>query len=549
MASPHDTDLSFDPRDPYFPAPGDAGPRWAVQVFTETNGYGLDASSARLTERSAETVHLRCDRYALLGQQRVVEAGEADIVVRRDAGSWEWSITARHDEPIKAVKLLVKGLPPAALRAGWWAPNTGARTAHGVDGTRFQLEYPGPDWATPWIAAGDEEHRLTLSVRDDQVRRQILHVNQPPYSDEPIVELVHVPSAAARSANYRVPPIRVHPDASGRAVETDLDEHLSFVEAARGLVPWSSRTDRPEWLEDIALVVTLHGRHWTGYVFNTFERMAEALRFVARHIEPTRVLAYLPGWEGRYYYDYPRYEPSPELGGPEGFAELVATARELGTRVMPMFGGNGANAVRYPEWPRAAFRNDTDRYVELLNRPDWDGDRVGEGDQVFLNPGEPGFRRHLAESISAIVREFGVDAAFLDTAGYWFNDPRHDLLDGYRRLAEDLHHRHPELLLAAEGWWDGLSALFPLSQQWHSVDRDLRESRVLTRYARTTGHLAEGTPGRGSTGVHEKGFAPRPPDVAREGHVPVVGIVDDTLTEQPEEVAAICRWAEEHAPR
>ena len=43
-----DTDLSFDPRDPYFPVPGAPGVEWALQVFTTTNGYGL--TSARLSE-------------------------------------------------------------------------------------------------------------------------------------------------------------------------------------------------------------------------------------------------------------------------------------------------------------------------------------------------------------------------------------------------------------------------------------------------------------------------------------------------------------------
>ena len=142
-----------------------------------------------------------------------------------------------------------------------------------------------------------------------------------------------------------------------------------------------------------------------------------------------------------------------------------------------------------------------------------------------------------------------MDAAFFDTVGYWFNDPRHELVDGYRRLADELRRRHPGLLLAAEGWWDALSGIFPLSQQWFGVDRDLRLPQVLTRYARTTGHLAEGTPGRGSTGVHEKGFVPRPPDVERAGHIPVVGIADDTLPAHADEVAAIARWAQQHAPR
>ncbi|SFT03231.1 hypothetical protein [Saccharopolyspora flava] len=538
-----DTDLSFDPRDPLFPAPGSApataGLRWSVQVFTTANGYGLRPADPLVED---DRVRVRTG-YASLGRQRTVDAGEVDVEVRTQDGVLTWAITARHDEPIKAVKLLLRGLPADRLAEGWWAPNTGRSQLHHE---RFQLEHPSPDWATPWVAVGEEPRCSTLSVRDPQVRRHVLHVNRPPHSPEPIVELVHVPAASARETTCHVPEIRFRPDAD---VDADLDEHLRFTEQAHGLVPWESRQDVPDWLRDVALVVTLHGQHWTGYVFNTFSQMSEALRFVSRHIDPHRVLAYLPGWEGRYYYAYPRYRPGPDLGGDEGFAELVRTARELGFRLMPMFGGHGANVVQYPDWERAVMRNDTDRYAELLNRPDWDSDRSGEGDQVFLNPGEPGFRAHLVESISAIVDEFGVDAAFLDTLGYYFDDPRHDVFDGYRLLVAELHRRHPGLVLAAEGWWDALSGLFPLSQQWFGTDRDLRKPRVLTRYARTTGHLAEGTPGPGSTGVHEKGFIPRPPDVAREGHVPVVGVVDDTLAEHSEELAAICRWAAENAPR
>lgn len=534
MTAP-DTDASFDPRDPYFAVPG-SGVRWAVQVFTSVNGYGLDPAS---TWADADgSVH--CSRYALLGQQRTAGAGEVDVEIGRDREVLVWSIRVRHTEPVKAVKLLLQGLPPESLRGGWWAPNTG-RDLLGADGTPFQIEYPGPQWATPWVASGD----VSLSVRDPLVRRKILHVKQPPYAGEPIVELVHRPAATDRSTTCLLPPIRLHETA---ALDADLDEHLSAVERAHHLEPWESRTDVPDWLRDTALVVTLHGQHWTGHVFNTFPRMIEALRFVAQHIDPRRVLTYLPGWEGRYYYEYPRYEPGEDLGGAAGFRDLVRQAHDLGFRLMPMFGGNGANIVQYPRWQQAALRNDTDRYVELVNRPDWDGDRAGEGDQVFLNPGEQGFRAHLRESISAVVHEYGVDAVFLDTAGYWVDDPRHDVLGGYRQLATELRERHPGLLLAAEGWWDALSAVFPLSQQWLGVDRDLQAPRVLTRYARTTGHLAEGTPGAGSTGVHERGFLPRPPDVAWKGHLPVVGFVEDTLAEDADEVAAICRWAAGHAP-
>ncbi|CAL99620.1 hypothetical protein A8924_0666 [Saccharopolyspora erythraea NRRL 2338] len=542
-----DTDLSFDPKDPYFPAPGTYGVEWGVQVFTEDNGYAIHAGCAYVHETDRVTVH--SDRFALFGQQTTVDAGVVDAeVVNRD-GVLEWSIKVRHTEAVKAVKLMLRGLPPEQLRAGWWTPNTGRGWAHGVNGHRIQLEYPGPDMATAWLAVGDEAECSTLSIRDPRVRRQIVHVRHPQYSPLPIVEVVHVTSADDRSQTYRVPPVRLRVRASSAVADQDLDDHLAFAEKAHGLRPWETRPDVPDWMRRVALVVTLHGQHWTGYVFNTFPQMEEALRFVTQHIEGHRVLAYLPGWEGRYYYAYPQYRPGPDLGGDEGFAALAGTARELGVRLMPMFGGHGANVKQYPKWEDAVLRNDTNRYVELLNRPDWDTDRVGEGNQVFLNPGEPGFRAHLVESISAMVREFGVDAAFLDTLGYWFNDPRYDVMDGCRLLRAELLQRHPDLLLAVEGWWDALSALFPLGQHWFGTDRDIRKPRVLTRYARTTGHLAEGTPGPGSTGVHEKGFVPRPPDTSREGHIPVLGIVDDTLPTHAEEVAAICRWARDNGPR
>ena len=164
------------------------------------------------------------------------------------------------------------------------------------------------------------------------------------------------------------------------------------------------------------------------------------------------------------------------------------------------------------------IRNDTNRYVELLNRPDWDSDRIGEGDQVFLNPGEPGFRNHLVRSILALVRDFGIDAAFLDTLGYWFNDPRFPLLNGYRQLAAELHHQAPHLVLATEGWWDALMAIFPLCQRSGAASG----SAVVATMEGTRPLLVE---------------------------VQALAASEDGHAEQhAEEVAEICRWAAEHAP-
>ncbi len=514
-------DLSFDPRDPYFALPGNTEVTWAIQVFTTSNGYGLDAGRSQLTLGDG-LGRLVAGGIAILGQQAT--AGSADITVDilHDGDVWIFSIQAALDEPIKSIKLVLRGLPQDSLDKGWWSP---ASAKGAAETGPFQWNYPGTEWATKWAAAG----AISLSMRDDRVSGAVLHVDSPPYSGHVEVELVHSVPATLRAARVTVPPIRLVLDGTADRLDRELDDHVRHAASAFGLELWEDRKDVPEWMRATELVVTLHGQHWTGHVFNTFEQMGSLLERIADEVDPSRVLAYLPGWEGRYYFDYPQYRPSTELGGEEGFSRLAERARHLGVRLMPMFGANGANVVKYPRWQEAAIRNDSNRYPAMLNSPDWDGDRYPEGDQVFLNPGEPGFRAHLVESVTMLVENYGVDAAFFDTAGFWFNDPRFDLYEGYRELVSELRSRHPHLLLVSEGWWDGMMALFPVSQQWLGVPRDIARPSFLTDYARTTSHLAEGTPGLGSTGVHEQGYRVRPTDVTLAGHLPVVSFAGGNL--------------------
>ena len=508
-------DLSFDPEDPYFPLPGNDSVRWALQIFTTSNGYGLDKSTTIQRTESDGAVQWHTARYCRLGQQAHAGSGSVDVRIREADGTWTFNIDAVHYEPIKSVKLILRGLPDSSPAAGWWSP-TSPRGAQQTGS--FQWNYPSAEWATKWAAAGE----TVLSIRDTTVSGAVLHVGTPAYLDETLVELVHSVPATGRMTSVVLPPIRLTLDATPGRISDDLTAHYAHLEKTFGLKNWTERQDVPQWARDISLVVTLHGQHWTGHVFNTFDEMVDLLDRVAIEVEPRRVLAYLPGWEGRYYYEYPYYKPGDDLGGEAGFRRLVDRAKELGVRLMPMFGANGANVTQYPRWEKAAIRNDTNRYPTMLNSPDWDGDRYPEGDQVFLNPGEPGFRRDLVGAISSLVEQFGVDAAFLDTASFWFNDPRYALYDGYAALVTELRELYPDLLLVSEGWWDAMMALFPMSQQWLGIERDIERPEFLTRYARTTSHLAEGTPGLGSTGVHEQGYRVRPPDRTLLGHLPVV---------------------------
>jgi hypothetical protein len=538
-------ELSYDPRDPYVDLPGaPPGVRVAVTVFTVDNVYGLDPG--RLAWDGDRLV---ADGLSWAGQQRRSD-GRVELAVEQVEGGVQVRVAAEHAEAIKSVKLLFRGLPEAALERGWWQMTSPEGTSVEVrPGGQLLWRYPWPEgdawpeWETPFAVAGD---RVCVSVRDPEVRPVRLFVHRPPWVDGGhVVEVVCEDDARrwAPGRRFEAPPVRLFLADGPAALDAECARHLAWVEAAHGLVPFADRTDVPAWVDDLRLVVTLHGQHWTGYVFNTFDRMVDALRLVCEEVPGPEVLAYLPGWEGRYYRSYPRYAPGPDLGGAAGFDRLRSVAADLGVHLMPMFGMHGVHVAQYPDWERAAFRSRSDRRVVGVNEPDWDGDRAPEDDQVFCNPGESAFRAHLAAEVRRLLDDHPVDGVFLDTSACWFNDPRANLVEGYRTLLTDLRDTHPDVLFAGEGWFDALLALFPVNQSWLGTDRAMRVPELMTRFARGLGHLSAPAPGSGSTGVHENGWGTPSAVAAVAGHVATVSVVDDTLTDHADALRAACRAA------
>jgi len=537
-------DLSFDPLDPYWEIPG-GSLRWAVQVFTLSNVYGLEADAE--VQRTDDSIVVHGEGFTW-GAGAFKSGGKLTAEVRREGRAWVWRITAQHAEPIKSIKLLVRGIPSSHLQSGWWHATTDAGEAQ-VAGhkTAVQLDYPNAhEWQTPWVAVGTDDEALTISVRDSKVHATRFFAHTPPWADgETIAEIICEDDATQFGTNFEAPPIRVAELTTSELIFEDFSDHLSHVERVYGLRPWAVRADVPAWARKIRLVLNLHGQHWTGKIFNTFDDMAQVLRFVSEHIPGEQVIAYLPGWEGRYYWQYPWFTPAESLGGPDAFARLAATADELGITLMPMFGAHGANAQIYPQWADATFLNTTARYPVLLNKPDWDGDRAGEDDQVFLNTGNPEFRALLVDQVSAMVREYGVRVAYFDTTAAWFNDPRFNLYEGYRSLKNELAHLHPNLMIAGEGWTDALLAIFPLNLSWLGSSRTFRRPELLHRYGRAVQHLLDGAPGLGSTGVYEGGFTLPDRAPVTAGHLRSISFVDNTLQDVADDVIAICTDARE----
>ncbi len=522
---------SFDAHDPIVEV---AGWKLSFQVITFENTYDMDPDRITL-EQHGNRWHLRCSGLRWGGGQVQAKGSLTAMLSAEDNGGLRISIEASAPEPITTVKLLIRDLPPLRPLDLLDQPRSVP-----VDGLLDR--YPNVLRLPLWMVATDIGI-LGFRCEDAQYRAKRFCAyaeRMGALAGRNAVECLHDEDARCFDKTIRVPDWVL-------SRQTDPDgfrtQQLAFSEAHAGLIPWEQRTDMPNWARDLKLVLTLHGMHWSGYIFNDYAAMLNTIRYIAERIDGRHVLAYLPGWEGRYYWQYGDFRPEPRMGGADGFARLCDEARALGVHVMPMFGGNCANAwmPNFHSFGPPSYMKSATRNVFLGNQPDWNLSRAHDtGWQAWLNPGAPAWQTELTRQITTLMTQYSFDAVFLDTVEVWTNDPDFNIREGYHELVERLRAGRPELLVTGEDWWDGLLPIFPIFQQtakWRQVPA------WVGRYARLMGHICDGEASRGSTGVFESGYAPyeRLPDEPH--YVPTLAFVDGTLAGARDEIDAVITLA------
>lgn len=494
-----------------------AGWNVSVQVITFENTYGLhrpDLSVDKATDR------VTCNRLTWAGGQETAEGGVALEATETEYGTG-FDLTAEHSEKIRCTKLVVEDLPPGTLLGRRWQDE-----AIDEDGT--VLSYPTFQVPTPLLFLRADDEYVFFRSRDDEMRAKRFAVYE--RDGRTIFELIHEERADRMGRRVEVPTWEIGRIDDPRQI---VDAQKAHVADAYDIAPWEKRTDMPDWTRDISLVVALHGMHWSGYVFNTYGEMREALQWLEERISPSNVLVYLPGWEGRYYWQYGDYGPAERLGGEEAFRRFTEYATETGFHLMPMFGVHCANegSENFEQWGKPSRLTSAGGYPMQGNKPDWDVSRARDpGWQAWLNVGAAGWRNRLVDEVSTTVDEYDLDAVFFDTHHLWKNDPNNPMYEGLLELKEELHNRFPDLLITGEGWYDALGAITPVC---HSAPPE-RYSDFFTDYNRRWGHLSYPDPSRGSTGVHETGYREFDlPDGPEEAFIPTLTVVDGTLREAP----------------
>ena len=533
--------FSFD-----FPEPSVAfgAYRFGFMVFTDENAYGLDRTRMR-AEVTGDGMRVTCDRFVWAGTQETAP-GSLDASFSLVDGAIEWHATASMDHPVKTISTLIRGVPRGQLsfgNGGFVDPRDNEILA-GYPFGGGDLHGPGSaqGMTTPLaVVQVDAAHFTWISSRDDRVRPKRFYFQPGERSYK--VEAIYEHDGWRTDRSVRTPPWRI---GQASSVADAVHPHFQHLERAYSLPSWETRTDVPAWFRKTALVTTLHGMHYTGYMFNDYAKMLETLRWMRTQIPGERVLVFISAWDGRYYWDYPNFGVSDRMGGDAGFRRLVQEGQQMGFRIMPMFGTNAANR-RQPSFAGVADAVTTkiDGDVYNLNWVDWNNDRHQDGWLAYMNLGVDSWRQWLETRIADCIDRYGVDAYFLDIAGGHVNDAKADMHAGTQRLVADLKARYPKVLCVGEMPYDALFGFIPV---YHAGGGGLVRPGWL-RYAKFFQHLSLPAPGRGSTGVHEAGFGDFNAQtlMLRPDAIPTLNVVDDTFSAHRDVMAAVIRRARERA--
>lgn len=473
------------------------------------------------------------------------EEGEVTVSLSDIPQGKAFDLSARLTKPIRGIKLRFDNLPVGTLISL-------------VDGDKevtnygLCLKYP-EGWrslSTPLLVFKLNDGRfLYIRCTDKTVSEKRFFIKKTDGGMR--VDVVEDARGVDISESFNAPRIEIGVTDSADEIYTI---HSDYIKQTFGLEEFADCTIAPSWLKDIGLVVTMHMQTFTGYMFHTYESALRDMVRLCEHIDGRKVIVYLAGWEGRYYYKYGNYTADERMGGETALKSAVDGMHALGCKVMAMYGMNMANRV-IPAIDALAEDNE---FVTVSGgrfrngSVDWEGAHHYDfGGFANLNIAKKGWSDYLFEQIKSATDKFGFDGAFLDISACYVNDKDADIYQGVVRFCDRLRTIKPDFLVSGEGYYDGLSKAMPLFQSGHTDGRlhyhDRASEKLFTRFSREFAHLCIGDLSRGSTGVHEQGTNDDRITPLREGIIPTISLVEDTLDKAFDEVKKVLKRAEKYA--
>jgi hypothetical protein len=442
---------------------------FAISVLTE-NGVVIPSHFDIQDQQNG--VKATAQEVLLFGDPQRPYSGELAFELERtDSDGVQWSCTASMQHNIKGIKVKVDPIPGIALveaggnlveieegkgyttvfPMGWYpaaripqsgilpiGENSSQHMFFQGDDSLFMLssdDYP-PRFQRYWVFREGNQLSLTIYLESNISNRK-KHIS---------------------SLNWTLEPIE--------NIEIGVQKHLEWVQAAYGLSPLEDRQDAPEWVESICMNITFHCHANHGRVNVTFSDIEKVLEKSAEYFDPAHTQLHVVGWDGPWDWTWPAFQPGEELGGVEGFHQMMRTVHRLGYKIGLHMNVMGFS-YKHPQFEELKhFLQYQCR--DSANRPlnweyDLDGDDQDELIFAYISPDEPKWRSYLVEQILNFVGEYQIDIVHLDQSTTIINDHNYDHWRGLNALYRELREKLPaQVALSGEGVSEVVAHLYPM---------------------------------------------------------------------------------------
>lgn len=490
--------IGYDFKDPYIDF---QGLKFAIRLSTDNNIYCPNPGQMNIKKLSENEVVLHSNSLSSAGGQ-LISGGSIELKLSLTADN-RISISAKGSHPSeisKTILVIIKGIKVESM-VSEQPQAKGVQVFKNKKGIR--VSYPSRAATMPLVFFTTSNREWHVISKDRKIRKKGFACLYDHLTNEPVILLSHDADMRKISTNIKAPQWVLGNDRPRIEVVkercVDLEEYFS-------LTPFNKKHKvHKDWIDNLKVVTFLHGTHWTGYIYNTYDQMGEQLEWISQMLDGKQILVFLPAWDGRYYVNYPEHEPERRMGGSDGLKRLVKKAHRLGMKIVLMLGGPNLSTFEFlkkNDMMGAGLKTPSG-HEELQNWLDWNTDLKIETLGLIMNFGHPKYLDYMISKTSQLFDIYGIDGVFLDGTLRWQNSPDYSPYEGLVKYTKEIRKKYPQKLIMGEDGYDAVYGLFDL---FHTSGGPLGLENYLLRYTRQFYYLAYPSE-NGSAGIHEIGWS------------------------------------------
>lgn len=490
--------IGYDFKDPYIDF---QGLKFAIRLSTDNNIYCPNLGQMNIKKISENEVVLYSNSLSSAGGQ-LISGGSIELKLSLTADN-RISISAKGSHPSeisKTILVIIKGIKVESMVSE-------QPQAKGVqvfkDKKGISVSYPSRAATMPLVFFTTSNREWHVISKDRKIRKKGFACLYDHLTNEPVILLSHDADMRKISTNIKAPQWILGNDRPRIEV---VKERCVDLEKYFSLIPFNNKHKvHKDWIDNLKVVTFLHGTHWTGYIYNTYDQMGEQLEWISQMLDGKQILVFLPAWDGRYYVNYPEHEPERRMGGSDGLKRLVKKAHRLGMKIVLMLGGPNLSTFEFlkeNDMLGAGLKTPSG-HEELQNWLDWNTDLKIETMGLIMNFGHPKYLDYMISKTSELFDIYGIDGVFLDGTLRWQNSPDYSPYEGLVKYTKEIRKKYPQKLIMGEDGYDAVYGLFDL---FHTSGGPLGLENYLLRYTRQFYYLAYPAE-NGSAGIHEIGWS------------------------------------------